>query len=83
MVDILSSTGHSSTEHLNRTHIFRRVDQHTVLRYDEIFPLIQPGSFMDEDDAPKAYQLHLKEACASTFKPSNTLAEVNHETQSV
>ena len=83
MVDILSSTGHSSTEHLNRTHIFRRVDQHTVLRYDEIFPLIHPGSFMDEDDAPKAYQLHLKEACASTFKPANTLAEVNHETQSV
>jgi glutamate synthase domain-containing protein 2 len=83
MVDILSSTGHSRTEDLNRTHIFRRVDQHTVLRYDEIFPLVHPGSFMDEDDAPKAYQLHLKEACASTFKPANTLAEVNHETQSV
>lgn len=83
MVDILSSTGHSSTEKLNRTHIFRRVDQQTVMRYDEIFPLIEPGSFLNEDSAPRAYQLHLKEACASTFKPANTLAEINHETQSV
>lgn len=83
MVDILSSTGHSSTDKLNRTHIFRRVDQQTVMRYDEVFPLVERGSFINQDDAPKCYQLHLKEACASTFKPANTLAEVNKETQSV
>ncbi|GGF57647.1 FMN-binding glutamate synthase family protein [Alteromonas lipolytica] len=82
-VDILSSTGHGSTEQLNRTHIFRRVDQQTIMRYDELFPLIEPGSFINEETAPKRYQLHLKEACASTFKPANTLAEINHETQSV
>ena len=83
MVDILSSTGHRSTSDLNRTHIFRRIDQQTVKRYDEIFPLVEPGSFINEDNAPHCYQLHLQEACASTFKPAKTLAEVNNETQSV
>lgn len=82
MVDILSSTGHRSACELNRTHIFRRVNQETVKRYDEIFPLIQPGSFCS-DDAPSHYALHIKEASAASFKPVNILAQVENRTQSV
>lgn len=82
MVDILSSTGHATPSALNRTHIFRRVDQQTVKRYDEIFPLTRPGSFLAEP-YPDNYALHIKEASATTFKPINLLAEIERETQSV
>ena len=82
MVDILSSTGHRSSQDLNRTHIFRRVDQQTIKRYDEIFPLIEPGSFCGEQ-VPEAYALHIKEASATSFKPVNILAQVENKTQTV
>lgn len=82
LMDLLSSTGHISTSELNRTHIFRRVDQCRIARYDEIFPLVKKGSFLSED-VPERFRLHLQEAHASSFMPRSQLAEIEKETKAV
>ncbi|NMH61027.1 FMN-binding glutamate synthase family protein [Alteromonas sp. MYP5] len=82
LMDILSSTGHPSVDQLNRTHIFRRIDQSTVKRYDEIFPLIRKGSLLG-DNVPKSFAIHVKEASAESFMPASHLAEVEEETKPV
>ncbi len=38
-VELLAASGITKIEELNRSHINRRVDMHTVLRYDEIYPV--------------------------------------------
>ena len=81
-MDILSSTGHVRTSELNRTHIFRRVDQCNIARYDEIFPLVKTGSFLT-DDVPDRFKLHLKEANSESFMPCSLLAEIEKETKAV
>ena len=81
-IDILSSTGHSSHSKLNRTHIFRRVDQCNIRRYDEIFPLVKKGSLLN-DDLPEAFKLHVNEASSKSFMPASLLAKIEEETQAV
>ncbi|MEX0941600.1 MAG: FMN-binding glutamate synthase family protein [Pseudomonadales bacterium] len=44
--DLMSSTGIRSIAELNRTQIFRRTSQHEILRYDQIFPMIESGAFL-------------------------------------
>lgn len=82
LMDILSSTGHVSTTELNRTHIFRRIDQANIARYDEIFPLVKTGTLLGED-IPERFKLHVKEANSDSFMPCSLLAEIEQETKSV
>ncbi|WP_408641204.1 glutamate synthase-related protein [Salinimonas marina] len=82
LMDILSSTGHNSPDHLNRTQIFRRISQWEVKRYDEIFPLIKRGSLLGEE-LPEALRLHFLEANADSFMPSSHLADIDKETKNI
>ncbi len=82
LMDMLSSTGHVSTTELNRTHIFRRVNQASIARYDEIFPLVKTGTLLG-DDIPERFKLHVKEANSDSFMPCSLLAEIEEETKSV
>ena len=82
LMDILSSTGHVSTSELNRTHIFRRVDQAHVARYDEIFPLVKTGCLLT-NDIPERFKLHVQEANSDSFMPCSLLAKIEKETKSV
>lgn len=82
LMDILSSTGHISPKELNRTHIFRRVNQSSIARYDEIFPLVKRGSLLG-DEIPERFKLHVQEASSSSFMPKSLLAEIEEETKDV
>lgn len=82
LMDILSSTGHKAVEDLNRTHIYRRVDQFSIKRYDEVFPMIGRGSLL-QDDLPEAFRLHVEEASAESFMPASLLTDVEQETKAV
>ena len=82
LMDILSSTGHIKTSELNRTHIFRRIDQSCIARYDEIFPLVKTGSFLT-DDIPERFKLHFNEANSNSFMPCSQLAQIEEETKAV
>lgn len=81
-LDILSSTGHGDHAALNRTHIFRRVNQQDVLRYDEIFPHVKRGAFLS-DDIPQRFALHIEEACIGSFIPKSLLSTIEEETKAV
>ncbi len=74
-MDIISSAGLSHPDELNRSHVFRRISQSQVLRYDEIYPTVPTGAML-EDKAPKRHLLHLHEADANTFAPRNQIIKI-------
>ena len=74
-VDIISSAGFKTPCELNRTHIFRRVTQQDVKRYDQIFPLITPKCFVT-GDIPKRYEIEYAEASSQTFKPQSDFTKI-------
>ena len=80
--DLISSAGLHHTTELTRTHIFRRVSQDCVKRYDQVYPYITPGCLLT-DDLPEAFQLHLKEARAESFMPERCVTEINKQHQTV
>ena len=46
VIDLLSATGNFSMENLNRYDINRRVSHTEVMRFDEIYPVVEVGSFI-------------------------------------
>ncbi|MFC4701639.1 FMN-binding glutamate synthase family protein [Glaciecola siphonariae] len=81
-VDILTSAGIRSPHEVNRTHIFRRVSQEQVKRYDQVFPMVESGSFL-KGDIPERYQLDVAESSAHSFMPNVQLTEINEKPQAV
>jgi glutamate synthase domain-containing protein 2 len=81
-VDIMSSAGISTPSELNRTHIFRRVNQQQVKRYDKIFALMQPNCFID-GKIPKRYEIEFAEASKDSFKPKSEYAKVEKKLTSL
>jgi glutamate synthase domain-containing protein 2 len=81
-VDIISSAGLAAPCNLNRTHIFRRVSQQEIKRYDEIFPHVVIGGFL-QDCIPKKYKIDVEEGDASTFMPKKTLTNINKQTKTL
>ncbi|EAQ99322.1 FMN-binding glutamate synthase family protein [Congregibacter litoralis] len=73
LLDLLSSAGLKSPGELNRSHIHRRIDQMTIRRYDELFPLPQRASYLTATAADPVY-IHLKEASSDSFAPQSTEA---------
>ena len=47
-VELLAATGVESPEDLNRKHINRRVSMKEVLTYEDIFPEVEEGSFVQQ-----------------------------------
>jgi len=81
-VDIISSAGLTSPSDLNRTHIFRRVNQQEVKRYDEVFPHMVIGGFL-QDCIPENYKIDIAEANANSFAPKKTLTSINQQMKSL
>ena len=46
-IEIIASAGLDNPHKLNRIHIFRRLDQTTYKRYDELFPPMQKGDLLN------------------------------------
>lgn len=66
LLDLVSSAGLESPKALNRSHIYRRIDQMSVRRYDELFPLPTPSSYLTATANDPIY-VHLKEANSNSF----------------
>ncbi|MBT0586308.1 FMN-binding glutamate synthase family protein [Alteromonas oceanisediminis] len=78
VADMLSSTGLKHPSELNRTFIYRRINQAEVKRFDEIYPIIGEGSFLTSTP-PERYKLDVEEASASSFMPRVQLSSVEEE----
>lgn len=48
LLDLTSSVGLHSPSEITREHVYRRIDQMTVRRYDELFPSPSPGAYLDD-----------------------------------
>ena len=68
LIDILSSAGLSSPCEITRSHIYRRVDQHRVARYDQMYPYPAAGSFLDSPPQGP-YADDICEASSDSFLP--------------
>lgn len=66
LLDLSSSAGLGSPNELHRSHIYRRIDQYMVCRYDELFPIPEPGSYLSPDPKDPMTR-HINEASAASF----------------
>ena len=46
VIDLLSATGHDSLDMIERSDIYRRINQEEVKKLNEIYPNILPGTFL-------------------------------------
>lgn len=74
--ELIAGAGLRHVRDLNRTHIFRRVSQDRIRRYDEIYPYVKPGSLRREP-LPGAFRLCVQEASADSFAPRDCLTETH------
>ena len=73
LAEIVAAAGLRSARDLNRTHVYRRVSQQSVKRYDELFPYTDVGSLLEEP-WPRRFQQQMAEARAGSFAPDSTMA---------
>ena len=76
--EIIASGNLAHTSKLNRSHIYRRISQHEVKRYDQIFPYL-PVNCLREGKIPEAYKLVMEESTTDTFEPHAVLTEMDHK----
>lgn len=48
--ELLAASGIYNASEIKRSHINRRINMNTVMRYDEIFPLPSPGELLEDDE---------------------------------
>lgn len=72
--EIVGSAGLNHPAELNRSHIFRRISQTEVKRYDEIHPYPSAGCF-NGTNFPQRFSQELNESSADSFLPENCLVE--------
>lgn len=57
LVELVAAAGLTDPRDINRQHIFRRVTHTEALRYDKLFPMIEPGSFLNaKDSIPETFR---------------------------
>lgn len=75
-LEIIASAGLQTPSDLNRSHIYRRISQTEVRRFDEIYLTPVTGSFFDKD-APSKFVHALQESSAESFSPKQLMALTN------
>ena len=76
--EIIASAGLRHTSDLTRTHIYRRVSQEAVRRYDQIFPYLKAGCLLTGEPLA-AWRLYLDEATPDSFMPKHCLTEIENQ----
>jgi glutamate synthase domain-containing protein 2 len=80
--DLISSAGLGHTRELNRSHIYRRVSQERILRYDRIYPYLQRGVLLTES-IPDAFTMLMREASSQQFVPDECLTRIEDECKKI
>lgn len=73
-MELIGSAGLIGTHDLNRSHIYRRVSQTEVKRYDQIYPNMLPGELLTEQ-VPSRFEQEMKEASVHCFVPQSFVQE--------
>ncbi|MBV1919963.1 MAG: FMN-binding glutamate synthase family protein [Pseudomonadales bacterium] len=72
--ELTASAGLDQPNQLNRSHIFRRVSQMEIKRYDEIYPYPMAGCLLT-NEFPKHFAQEMVESSADSFMPKRNFAE--------
>jgi hypothetical protein len=75
--DLVSSAGLSNPNQLNRSHIYRRVSQTEIKRFDEIYPNLTEGCLLQESCNPELFTQEMKESSVDSFMPKEYVVEGN------
>ena len=73
-MDLVASAGLRNANQINRSHIYRRISETEIKRYDQIYPGLVKGSLLG-DDFPERFAHEMKESSSSCFMPSNFVVE--------
>lgn len=73
LAEIVAAGGLRGADELNRTHVYRRIDQSSIRRYDELFPYVEIGSLL-EPPYPERFRQQMAESDPSTFLPIDYVA---------
>ncbi|NND93013.1 MAG: FMN-binding glutamate synthase family protein [Granulosicoccus sp.] len=72
--EIVAAAGLRSPGELNRTHVYRRISQQRISRYDQLFEYIETGSLL-EAPYPARFEQQMAESHAGTFLPTSYIAQ--------
>lgn len=72
--EIVAAAGLQSPAELNRTHVYRRVNQTEVRRYDQLFEYADVGSLLAAP-YPERFEQQMAEADAASFQPNSYMAK--------
>jgi len=73
-LDIVASAGLRDHSMLNRGHIFRRVSQTEIKRYDEIYPILTASCLLT-DNYPESFKKEIQESSRDFFMPKAYVIE--------
>ncbi len=74
LVEIVGAAGLRSPDELTRTHIYRRIDQDSIRRYDEVFEYVEVGSLLSQP-YPLRFEQAMSESSADSFLPKRYIAQ--------
>lgn len=72
--EIVAAAGLRSPRELNRTHVYRRIDQRKVCRYDQLFEYTDVGSLL-QAPFPSRFEQQMAESDAGSFLPNSYVAQ--------
>jgi glutamate synthase domain-containing protein 2 len=72
--EIVAAAGLRSPRELNRTHVYRRLNQHKICRYDQLFEYTDVGSLL-QAPYPQRFEQPLAESDAGSFLPASYIAQ--------
>lgn len=78
VAEIIASAALCHTSELNRTHIYRRISQQEIKRYDQIFPYLQADCLLGEA-IPDSFKLWMQEASSDIFAPHSCLTRFDNK----
>jgi glutamate synthase domain-containing protein 2 len=81
-MEIIASAGLSHTSELNRSHIYRRISETEVRRFDEIYSNMLPGCLLNTN-SPNKFTQAMEESSAECFFPKRYVAETEQGLQTL
>lgn len=73
-MELVAPAGLRDPAQITRSHIYRRVSQTEIKRFDQIYPGLVPGSLL-AGDYPERFAHEMAEASSQCFMPSNFVIE--------